>query len=870
VAANDLAIAYVQLVPSFDRFFATANRELGRSSSQFKKFGAYAGTAWSQGFASTATATTPSPNAAASPGGGGVGASTAATTAVAASVGAEFGAIEGQAALAGAASAAAFAKGFGTAGAALSAAGTGLTAGITVPLVAVGVLSAKAAIDFESAFAGVRKTVNATEQEFGELERGLRDLAVDIPLPVEQLARFAELGGQFNIPNDELIGFSQIVGELGVTLEGIDAEQAALQLAQFAAITKLPTKEIDNFTSALVGLGNNFETLEGPILQFALRLAGQGTIIGLSAQEILAFSTALSSVGVMPEAGGTAFSRVFQRISDSVASGSTELKQFAAVANLSTDAFANLFNENPAEAINEFTLGLGLLGDETTSVTPLLEELGLLDVRVRDGVQRLAISQDKLGDALSQTNQFWEENIARTEEATKRFGTTESQLALMRNRLNEVGIELGNSITPAIVDLLEAAQPLVNGVGSIIEAFGKLPQPIKTAALGLGVVAAAAGPVSAVAGLLSTAIGGAIGGLGAFVGKTGAAGNAAAVFGSRASTAATSVSRLAQSTSVMAVAAKGAGLALATFFVSDMIFDALNVSTVKKFNDELNRLKVLASDDINAEINLSSLVAAEQNTLRIQNLWEEFGAEIDFGDNVQADIEQAQRALEGLAQVSPEAALRGLDELQKRTDELDSNSDQYRKNTEFIDDNRRSIELAQRANEQAADAQEQQTDAIGGVNDAYRSAVDGPTKLAASMDRIDSAIKLNEASFAAGAAAAAAYKESIERATFDDDILSSSLDAGESLRGIRVGAGLEVSEAELQQRARKAAQEQDKLATEIRDSALSADGLTDALDRLNPALRLLKIESEAASAAGAGFRSAMEQSTALDNIIGQT
>ena len=54
--------------------------------------------------------------------------------------------------------------------------GAAMTVGITAPITAIGTLAFNAAKDWESAFAGVRKTVDATEEEFAELEKGIRDM----------------------------------------------------------------------------------------------------------------------------------------------------------------------------------------------------------------------------------------------------------------------------------------------------------------------------------------------------------------------------------------------------------------------------------------------------------------------------------------------------------------------------------------------------------------------------------------------------------------------------------------------------------------------------------------------------------------------
>ena len=63
----------------------------------------------------------------------------------------------------------------------------------------IGGLAVKAGSDFESAFAGVRKTVDATEEQFAQLEAGLRDMAKNKPQTAVELAEIAEAAGQLGI-----------------------------------------------------------------------------------------------------------------------------------------------------------------------------------------------------------------------------------------------------------------------------------------------------------------------------------------------------------------------------------------------------------------------------------------------------------------------------------------------------------------------------------------------------------------------------------------------------------------------------------------------------------------------------------------------
>src|SRR5690606_28612062 len=92
-----------------------------------------------------------------------------------------------------------------SAGQRMSDAGTALTKGLTAPLVAIGALSAKAAIDFESSFAGIRKTVDASEAQFAQLAQGMRNLSKEIPVNVNELNKIGEAAGQLGIKTENIL-----------------------------------------------------------------------------------------------------------------------------------------------------------------------------------------------------------------------------------------------------------------------------------------------------------------------------------------------------------------------------------------------------------------------------------------------------------------------------------------------------------------------------------------------------------------------------------------------------------------------------------------------------------------------------------------
>ena len=207
--------------------------------------------------------------------------------------------------------------------------GKSLSKYITAPLMGAVVLAAKSAIDFESAFAGVRKTVDATEEEFAVLEKGIRDMALSLPSGANEIAGVAEAAGQLGIANENILSFTRTMIDLGEATN-LSADQAATSLARFANITQMSQTEFDRLGSTIVALGNNLATTEAEIVDMAMGLAGAGKQIGLTEAQIMGIAAALSSVGIEAQAGGSAFSLVLSQMQLSVETVNESLKHFAA------------------------------------------------------------------------------------------------------------------------------------------------------------------------------------------------------------------------------------------------------------------------------------------------------------------------------------------------------------------------------------------------------------------------------------------------------------------------------------------------------------------------------------------------------------
>jgi TP901 family phage tail tape measure protein len=385
----------------------------------------------------------------------------------------------------------------------LTSAGSSMTA-LTAPFAALSGLSIKTAIDFESSFAGIRKTMELTEDEFGRLAAANRNLAQEIPLSVNEINKIGELAGQLGIRGvDNVLLFERTIADLAVTTN-LTSEEAALAFAQIANIMQLPQSDIDRLGSTVVDLGNNFATVESKIVDFALRIAGAGAAVGLSTSDVAGIGTAFASLGVEAEAGGTAVQKVLLTMLESVTLGNAKLETFAETAGLSVEEFSTLFREDAASAFLAFVEGLGLQGDQAIRTLNALE---LKDQRLIRAFLAAAGAGELMRESIELGSEAWAENTALTNEAEQRYATAASQLSLFKNRLQDIGITIGGVLVPAMLESLDRLDPLIALVERGAEAFANADPAIQSVVLAIAGIATAAGPVLITAGMMVKSIG---------------------------------------------------------------------------------------------------------------------------------------------------------------------------------------------------------------------------------------------------------------------------------------------------------------------------------------------------------------------------
>lgn len=296
---------------------------------------------------------------------------------------------------------------------------------------------------------------------------------------------------------------------------------------------KFVVSAVDHASAVLGGVGKNVDGLskKTKMLADTGRMLGAGAILAFGAASLKAYSDAEQSQVKLQEA----------------------YRKFPAIANVSIESLreynAELERKTSTDADQiaaaQATLAqFALTGEQIKSVTPLMVDYARAtgtDVTSAAGVlgkalmgnaralKSIGIDFKSTGDRGKDFETIMgalEEKVGGAGEAFR--GTAAGDMEQMRLQFENLQEEVGAQLVPALSKLVDVAVPA-------LQAFGRLPEPVKTVGVAMGGVAAAAlflGPkliaTAAHLGLIGPAGAGAAGGLAAEGAAATAAGSASA------------------------------------------------------------------------------------------------------------------------------------------------------------------------------------------------------------------------------------------------------------------------------------------------------------------------------------------------------
>jgi TP901 family phage tail tape measure protein len=327
------------------------------------------------------------------------------------------------------------------------------------------VMGTRAAIQFESAMADVRKVVNFdTPDQFKAMGEDITKMSERLPMAANDIAKIVAAGGQSGIGRGELLGFAQDAVKMGIAFDQT-AEESGDMMAKWRTSFKMTQAEVVGLADKINYLGNTGPANTKQISDIVTRVGPLGEVAGVASGQIAAMGATMAGVGVEQEVAATGIKNFMLSLTKGSAASKSQANAFkslrldskAVAAGMQKDAQGTMVSVlkriAAVDAVKRPALLTNLFGTESVgAIAPLLTNLGLLESNLK-----------KTGDASKYAGSMEAEYASRA-------ATTENNLTLMRNAVSRAGIALGNAFLPVLNAVVEKIRPFISQVGDLIQA----------------------------------------------------------------------------------------------------------------------------------------------------------------------------------------------------------------------------------------------------------------------------------------------------------------------------------------------------------------------------------------------------------------
>lgn len=341
----------------------------------------------------------------------------------------------------------------------------------TVALGATVVAPVKAAMDFESTMADIRKVVDFPEPDgLQKMGQTILDMSRRLPMTANDIGKIVAAGGQSGIATKELTAFAESAIKMGVAFD-ISADEAGQAMAEMRAAFRMTQPQVNALADKINYLGNNTAASAKDIMEIVQRIGPLGEVAGAASGSIAAMGATLRGMGVQNEIAATGIKNLLLNLSAGKAATKAQVAVFKQLGYTANEVSKSM-QLNADETIRVILKKISqlpkhaqaaaltqLFGKEVVgSIAPLLTNLDQLQANLK-----LVGDQTKYAGSMEKEYQA-------------RAATTANSLVIFRNQVNALGITVGSVLLPAVNSLLMTVGPWV---GQVTELAQKYPTVTK-------------------------------------------------------------------------------------------------------------------------------------------------------------------------------------------------------------------------------------------------------------------------------------------------------------------------------------------------------------------------------------------------------
>jgi TP901 family phage tail tape measure protein len=383
-----------------------------------------------------------------------------------------------------------------TIGAGFTAVGAAMTAGITLPIMAIGAAAVQSAVTVGGAYKDIQAQTGTTGAELEKLKRGFDTVFSHVPQSAKEVAqvisivydKLNELNYAIPETSKKFLDLARMSQEAPQKL----AENVSSMLLQW----KVPAAES---AKALDLLYTAYTKTHVPITTLTNDVDKQGQVMrqayGFTLPETIALFSSLNEVGISTSdimrgmdygwsnlakamtGGGT----VSKQMTPIIAAINTELTKMKGSAKDSGDVMAAFFQGIKDGSITAGQAAVVFGNRFSAQIVGAIKE-GRLDFK--DFLEMLNKAPVSLEEAADKTMYFYQ------------------KLEMLKHGLEVALAPLGIAIIGVLTGFMPVIQQIIGGITRLVTAFTSLPQPIQNAFIIIAGLAAIIGPLLIVIGLL--------------------------------------------------------------------------------------------------------------------------------------------------------------------------------------------------------------------------------------------------------------------------------------------------------------------------------------------------------------------------------
>ena len=349
--------------------------------------------------------------------------------------------------------------------------GMGMAGALAVPV--------KLAVDLENAQADLKKVADFSSKQMETgFYKAMRNFSENSPLSQVELFQIAGAGAQAGIKTDELERYTKDAAKIKVAFD-MNTEAAGNFLAKTRAQLNLDQNGVMEYANVINYLANNVAATAPEIADISSRVAGLGGMAGISKEGVAALGASLVSVGVPSEVAATGLKNISLGL---MAGTSATKKQAAAFKSLGLDA------EDVAKRMTKD--GEGTLIDVFQRIKKLPKDVQaatLKNLFGKESIQsasELAKHIDEVSKNMKNAHDKSKTNGSVDAEYNQRLKTMGNAFSTLKNRVVNMGVDLGSALGPSLVQVANSIGPLIKKFSQLIQKHPQLTANILKAVAG--------------------------------------------------------------------------------------------------------------------------------------------------------------------------------------------------------------------------------------------------------------------------------------------------------------------------------------------------------------------------------------------------